>query len=165
MQQSLRKLVEELTLKLLLPLLVFLYRVTGGRLAGSVNGTEVLLLTTIGRRSGKQRTVPLSYLKDASSYVIAATNGGRDSHPGWFLNVRAHSQATLQVKNQRLSVEAEIAGPEQRQELWARLVQIAPHVYEGLQQRTPRAFPLVIFHPLDGHREKSGRRKAIADRT
>lgn len=150
MQQSLTKRMDELILKLLLPLLIFLYRVTGGRIAGSMNGTAVLLLTTTGRRSGKQRTVPLSYIKDASSYVIAATNGGRDSQPGWFLNVRVHSQVTLQVKNQIVKAEAEVAQPEQRRELWARFVQGAPHVYEGLQARTSRAFPLVIFHPVDG---------------
>jgi F420H(2)-dependent quinone reductase len=150
MQQSLTKRMDERLLKLLLPLLIFLYRVTSGRIAGSMNGTAVLLLTTTGRRSGEQRTVPLSYIKDASSYVIAATNGGRDSQPGWFLNVRVHSQVTLQVKNQIVKANAEIAGPEQRCELWMRFVQEAPQVYEGLQARTNRAFPLVIFHPLDG---------------
>src|SRR5258708_24494550 len=148
MQQSLTKRIDELILKLLLPLSIFFYRVTGGRIAGSMNGTEVLLLTTTGRRSGKQRTVPLSYIKDASSYVIAATNGGRDSHPGWFLNVRVHPQVTLQVKNQIMRAEAEIARPEQRREHWPWLVQGAPQVYEGLQERTTRAFPLVIFHPF-----------------
>jgi deazaflavin-dependent oxidoreductase (nitroreductase family) len=150
MQRSLTKRMDELILKLLLPLLIFLYRVTGGRIAGSMNGTAVLLLTTTGRKSGEQRTVPLSYIKDASSYVIAATNGGRDSQPGWFLNVHVHSQVTLQVKNQIVKAEVELAGPEQRRELWARFVQGAPQVYEGLQARTSRAFPIVIFHPLDG---------------
>lgn len=150
MQRSLIQQIDELVLKLLLPLLILLYRVTGGRIGGSMNGTAVLLLTTTGRRSGKQRTVPLSYMKDASSYVIAATNGGRDSQPGWFLNVRVHPQVTLQVKDQIVNANAEIAGPEQRRELWARFVQDAPQVYEGLQARTSRAFPLVIFHPLDG---------------
>src|SRR5581483_63433 len=147
MQQSLTKHIEELTLKILLPLLIFCYRVTGGRIAGSMNGTEVLLLTSTGRKSGKQRTVLLSYIEDASSYVIAATNGGRDSHPGWFLNIQVHPQVTLQVKNQIMRADAEIAGPEQRRELWMRLVQGAPQVYEGLQKRTSRAFPLVIFRP------------------
>jgi F420H(2)-dependent quinone reductase len=150
MQRPLIRKRDELVLKLLLPLLILLYRVTGGRIAGSMNGTAVLLLTTTGRRSGKQRTVPVSYIKDTSSYVIAATNGGRDSHPGWLLNVRAHPQVTLQVKHQIVKAKAEIAGPEQRRELWERFVQGAPHIYEGLQARTKRAFPLVIFHPLDG---------------
>jgi deazaflavin-dependent oxidoreductase (nitroreductase family) len=148
MRRLLTRRREELGLTLLLPALIFLYRVTGGRIAGSMNGTAVLLLTTTGRRSGKQRTVPVSYIKGASSYVIAATNGGRDSPPGWFLNVRVHSQVTLQVKNQIVKAEAEIAGPEQRREIWTRFVQGAPHIYEGLQARTSRVFPLVIFHPL-----------------
>src|SRR5258708_12593391 len=99
MQQSLTKRIDELILKLLLPLSIFFYRVTGGRIAGSMNGTEVLLLTTTGRRSGKQRTVPLSYTKDASSYVIAATNGGRDAHPRSFLNLRVHPPVTLHLKH------------------------------------------------------------------
>ena len=154
MHWSLMQRTDEFLLKLLLPVLILLYRVTGGRIAGSMNGTAVLLLTTTGRRSGKQRTVPLSYIQDASSYVIAATNGGRDSQPGWLLNVHAHPQVTLQVRNQALKAEAEIAGPERRRELWERFVQDAPHIYEGLQARTTRAFPLVIFHPLDGRPER-----------
>src|SRR5258708_8482157 len=98
MQQSRAKRIDELILKLLLPLLIFFYRVTGGRIAGSMNGTAVLLLTTTGRRSGEQRTVPLSYIKDASSYVIAATNGSPVSHPGWVLNVLRHPQVTLHCR-------------------------------------------------------------------
>src|SRR5258708_33844680 len=109
MQRSLIRKREEHVLKLLLPLLILLYRVTGGRIAGSMNGTAVLLLTTTGRRSGKQRTVPVSYIKDTSSYVIAATNGGRDSHPGRVLKVHPHPPVTLHVNNRNLNDKAEIA--------------------------------------------------------
>lgn len=126
MQRFLIQRTDELVLKLLLPLLILLYRVTGGRIGGSMNGTAVLLLTTTGRRTGKQRTVPVSYIKDTSSYVIAATNGGRDSPPSWFLNIRVQPQVTLQVKKQMVKVVAEVAGPEQRQQLWARFVKM-PH--------------------------------------
>src|SRR5258708_12794359 len=99
MQRSLIRKREEHVLKLLLPLLILLYRVTGGRIAGSMNGTAVLLLTTTGRRSGKQRTVPVSYIKNTSSYVIAATNGGPDSPPPCVLHLPPHPHVNLHVKH------------------------------------------------------------------
>src|SRR5947207_2526119 len=101
-----------------LSLMVFLYRATGGRLGGKMNGVNVLLLTTTGRRSGKQRTVPLMYIMDGSAYVITASAGGADRHPGWFFNVRSNPHVTIQVKDKRIAVVAEVAGPEKKPELW-----------------------------------------------
>ena len=65
---------------------VALYRVSGGRLAGRIpSGAPVLLLTTTGRKSGKQRTTPLLYLEDAGRYVVIASVGGAPKHPAWYV--------------------------------------------------------------------------------
>src|SRR5438552_18349720 len=112
----------------ILSLMVFLYTSTGGRVGGTMNGGDVLLLTTTGRKSGKKRTVPLLYIRDGSAYVITASAGGADKHPGWFFNVRSSPQATIQVKNRRMRVVAEVAGPEKKSELWARLLEVAPFI-------------------------------------
>ena len=131
-----------------LSLMVFLYRTTGGRIGGKMGRVEVLLLTTTGRKSGKQRTVPLVYIRDGSAYVITASAGGADKHPGWFFNVRSNPQATIEVKDKRIPVVAEVAGPEKKPELWARLVELAPN-FAGYQKRTSRDIPMVILHPVD----------------
>jgi len=136
-----------------LSVMVFLYRATGGRIGGKMNRVDVLLLTTTGRKSGKQRTVPLVYIRDGSAYMITASAGGADKHPGWFFNVRGNPQATIEVKDKRISVVAEVAGPEKKPELWARLVEVAPG-FAGYQKRTSRDIPMVILHPVGERDEK-----------
>jgi F420H(2)-dependent quinone reductase len=131
----------------ILSLMVFLYRTTGGRIGGKMGRVEVLLLTTTGRRSGKQRTVPLIYIRDGSTYVITASAGGAERHPGWFFNLRSHPQASIQLKEKQIRVTAEIAGPEKKPELWARLVEVASN-FAGYQKRTGRDIPMVILHPV-----------------
>jgi deazaflavin-dependent oxidoreductase (nitroreductase family) len=133
--------------RLIFSLMNFLYRSTGGRIGGKMNGGDVLLLTTTGRKSGKQRTVPLIYIMDGSAYVITASAGGA-KNPGWFFNVRSNPQAVIQVKDKRMSVLGEVAGPDKKPELWARLVEAMPF-YANYQKRTSREFPMMILHPVE----------------
>mgnify|MGYP001175621895 CR=1 FL=1 len=135
-------------LKFMLKLMVFLYNMSGGRIGGKMGKTPVLLLTTTGRKTGKQRTLPLVYIMDGSAYVVTASAGGADKHPGWFFNIRSNPQAVIQVRDKRINVTAEIAGPEKKPELWARLVAVAPN-FAGYQKRTSREIPMVILHPVE----------------
>lgn len=139
--------MQKLIGKLLFPLVIFLYRASGGRIGGRMNGGEVLLLTAIGRKSGKPRTVPLIYLMDGSSYVITASAAGADRHPGWFFNVRSNPRVTIQVKDKRMEATAEVTGSEKRRELWEQLLHVAPF-FEGYQKRTHREIPMVLLHPI-----------------
>ena len=90
----------------------------------------ILLLTAIGRRSGKRRTVPLGYLRDGPDYVVIGSNGGQDEHPAWILNLRANPQTTVQIGRAWVPVVAEEADSERRSRLWVELVGQAP-IYEG----------------------------------
>jgi deazaflavin-dependent oxidoreductase (nitroreductase family) len=66
------------------------YRLTNGRIGGKfIAGSPILLLTTTGRRTGKQRTRPLAYIRDADRFVLCASNGGSPHHPAWYHNPRA----------------------------------------------------------------------------
>ena len=129
-------------------IMVFLYNVSGGRIGGKIGKVPVLLLTTMGRKSGKQRTLPLVYIMDGPAYVITASAGGADKNPGWFFNIRSNPQAAIQVKEKHIKVTAEIAGPEKKSELWARLVEVAPN-FAGYEKRTSREIPMVILHPVE----------------
>ena len=142
-------------LKMMVPTMVLLYRVTGGGFGGRVQSLPVLLLTTTGRKSGKTRTVPLGFLRDGSAYVIIASYGGLPRNPAWYLNLNSQPEATIQVKRQAMRVRAETASPEKRRELWARLIEAAPG-YANYEQRTSREIPVVILHPVDeGAEERS----------
>ena len=83
--------------------------------------------------------------------MVTASNGGRQRHPGWFYNARSNPQVTIQVQDTQLSAVAEVAGPEKRKELWARLLSIAPF-YAGYEKRASREIPMVILRPVDEQR-------------
>ena len=132
---------------------VMLYHLTGGRAyRGSADSPAGFLkLTTTGRKSGKQRTVHLLYIRDGSAYVVTASNGGRQRYPGWFFNMRSNPQVTLHIQDTQVSAVAEVAGPEKRKELWARLLSIAPF-YAGYEKHISREIPMVILRPAGEQR-------------
>src|SRR5690242_9728906 len=90
---------------------VSLYRLTNGRVGGHVAGLQVLLLTTVGRKTGAERTTPLGYFMEDGNYIITASNAGRDTNPAWFHNLRANPHVKVEIPNQRMEAEAEVAPP------------------------------------------------------
>jgi deazaflavin-dependent oxidoreductase (nitroreductase family) len=123
---------------------IFLYRLTSGRIGGSMRGFGVLLLTTTGRKTGKRRTTPLGYFEHEGGYVVTASNAGFDQHPAWYLNLKSNPRVAIQVMSKRMDAVAEIAGPQERSRLWARLIELAPG-YARYEERTKREIPMVIL--------------------
>ena len=137
-----------------------LFQATGGRVGGSIPGTgPVLLLSANGRKTGRERTVPLLYLSDGEDLVIVASNGGTASHPTWWLNLRANPVATVDVGDKRLRVEAREADPVEKARLWPRLVRMYGG-YEDYQEKTDREIPVVILHPVDDQRPSGARKRS-----
>ena len=132
--------------RLFVTLHVRIYRLTGGKLGGRVPGMRVLLITTSGRKSGRERTTPLGFFQHDGGYVVVASNGGSDVHPAWFLNLQSTPRAVVQVGPERFEAAAEVIGPLQRGPLWARLIEIAP-AYDRYTSKTHREIPLVILRP------------------
>ncbi len=89
---------------------VFFFRLSNGRIMSSMRGMPLLILTTIGRKSGKVRETPIMYMRDGKHFVVFASNAGRDSQPGWYVNLRAHPQATIEIPGTRLRVDARLYG-------------------------------------------------------
>jgi len=144
----------------------FLTLTATGRTSGEPRTVHLIYTSSRGtiaalkcRRTGKMRTevrrirqvIPANwyYIRDGSAYVLTASNGGRPRRPGWFFNVRSNPRVTIDVHGTRLRAEAEVAGPEKRGELWARLLEIAPF-YAGYEKRTRREIPMVLVRPIDG---------------
>ncbi len=123
---------------------VELYRLTGGK--AQVAKYPTMLLTTRGRKTGKLRTVPLIYIQDGDSFVIAAAYAGSDQHPTWWLNLRAAKEAEIQVMRKKIRVRAEPATPQERTGLWPQLVAMYPY-FVDYQERTLREIPVVVLRP------------------
>jgi len=123
-----------------------LYRWTNGRIGGSVVNMPVLLLTTTGRKSGDQRTTPLTYLLKGNAYVVIASYLGEPKHPAWWLNLTANPTAEIQVGAQRIKVTAREADGEERERLWDEVV-ARQKDYAEYQQRTTRRIPVVVLEP------------------
>jgi len=126
----------------------FLYRRTGGRLGQTIPGVsgKMLLLDHVGAKSGKPRTSPLLYVEDGENLVVIASKGGFPSHPAWFHNLRANPDTTVQVGSERRPIHARVAGPDERERLWALAVAAYPG-YEDYRARTERQIPLVVLEP------------------
>lgn len=123
------------------------YRLSGGLLGARIpGGPPMLLLDHVGARSGRRRTTPLVYTRDGDALVLVASKGGHPRHPGWFHNLRAHPDTTVQVGRRRLEVRARVASPDERRRLWPMVVDTYDG-YAGYQRRTDREIPLIVLEP------------------
>ncbi|WP_181781976.1 nitroreductase/quinone reductase family protein [Pseudonocardia pini] len=125
-----------------------LLKVTGGRVGYAAGDMPVVELTTVGRRTGEPRSVLLTApVTEADTLVVVASRGGDDRHPAWFLNLRAEPAVRVSVRGgPERPMRAEIVGPEERPELWARIAGRYRN-YAGYQRRTDREIPLVRLIP------------------
>jgi F420H(2)-dependent quinone reductase len=134
-------------LRRLMRLHTAVYRATRGAVGHRFPGSSpMLLLDHVGAKSGKRRTNPLIYIRDGEDLVVVASKGGYPRHPGWFHNLRANPDTTLQVGSERRTVRARVADPQERARLWPRAVEIYDG-YRGYQERAEREIPLVILSP------------------
>jgi deazaflavin-dependent oxidoreductase (nitroreductase family) len=109
-------------------------------------GGKLLYLTTTGRTSGKPRTTPLLYIPDGDDqWVVVASNGGADWEPGWWLNLRAGSGATMEVDDRTLAVTGREADGEERAQLWRRLNDVFE--FESYQRKVSRRIAVVVLTP------------------
>lgn len=122
------------------------YKASGGRLGGKAYGAPVVLVESVGRKSGKRRTHPLLCLDDGEDLVVVASKGGVDAHPAWYLNLKANPDTVAHWKGQRRNVRAREATDAERETLWPRLVEMYPS-YADYQARTERLIPVVILEP------------------
>ena len=125
------------------------YRATGGKLFGRMGKSPILLLNTVGRKSGKKRTSPLLYVMDGEDFVIIASKGGASAHPAWYLNLRSNPEATVEIGDREVQVKAEVADPEDKARLWQKMVEMYP-TYDDYQRKTEREIPLLVLRPVEG---------------
>ena len=124
-----------------------LYRWSDGRLGGRLRGGPVLLLTTTGRTSGRERTWPLSYLDAGDGVVLIASARGSQSQPAWYRNLLSRPLVRVQQGNTTQPMRASVARGAERARLWERFVARYP-VAAGYQLNAGRELPVVLLRPL-----------------
>lgn len=108
-----------------------------------------LLLTTIGRKSGEPRSLPLIYGEAEGAYVIIASKGGLPNHPIWYLNLEANPECDLMVGAKAVKARARVAEGAEREALWKQMAEIYPPYDEYQTNAGDRVIPVVVLDPVD----------------
>jgi deazaflavin-dependent oxidoreductase (nitroreductase family) len=125
-----------------------LLTVSGGRVGWNAQNMPVLELTTIGRKSGQPRKVMLtSPVQEGDTLVVVASRGGDDTHPAWFVNLRANPDVQVSLGGAPAKpYTAAIADDAERERLWPQVID-GHDQYAGYQRKTSRQIPLVLLTP------------------
>lgn len=113
------------------------YRQTGGHVERLGGTSRMLLLTTVGARTGRPRTAPMMFVREGDRVVVYASNVGSRRHPAWYLNLVAHPEVTVELGGERFEAVARVTEGDERDRLW----QLFP--FPDHQDRTPRQIPVV----------------------
>ena len=120
---------------------------TGGRIRRSfvfTGGMPLLVLTTVGRKSGKRRSTPLGYLRYGNGYAVIASNAGSDRVPAWWLNLRADPEAEVLANRSRQTVRARRATATEDDMVWAELARLNPG-FDEYRNLTERPIPVIFL--------------------
>ena len=116
-------------------------------LGGGKGMVPTLLLTTVGRKTGRILTLPLIFGRSGKDYIVVASKGGAPAHPAWYLNLQAKPEVQLQVKAEKFAARAHTADAAERALLWPKMVEIYGP-YAQYQTKTDRQIPVVVLTPI-----------------
>jgi F420H(2)-dependent quinone reductase len=123
-----------------------IYRLSGGRLMSKVGRAPVLLLTTTGRKSGRQRTAPVVYLADGARLSVIGSNAGNARTPAWSLNLKANPDGEIEIGRERRRVRARVAEGTERADLWRRHNEQYAG-FDDYEARTDRDIAVFVLEP------------------
>ena len=124
--------------------LIEAFRANRGKTDGPFAARPLLLLTTIGAKSGQARTSPLMYIPDGDHLLVLASNFGAPKHPDWYHNLLVHPSVTVEVGSQTYRATAAILVGLEREQTWARISERYPSLAQ-LQAQTRRQIPIVAL--------------------
>jgi len=123
------------------------FRASGGKVGGQFEGAPLLLLHTIGAKSGQPRVNPMMYLADGDRLVIFASKAGAPTNPAWYHNLLANPEAEVEVGTESVAVRARVAADDERERLWTAQKQRYPG-FAGYEQKTTRTIPVVVLERI-----------------
>ncbi len=106
------------------------YQLSGGRIGAKLDGLDMVLLDTIGRKTGQVRTIPLACYPYKDSVIVVAGNSGFDKHPVWFLNLQSRPDITIQLGCERFYVVAEELKGAEREACWQQVIKVNPRLMD-----------------------------------
>ena len=120
------------------------FRANQGRVRGQFEGTPLLLLTTTGAKSGKNRVNPMMYLREDGTIYVFASKAGAPTNPDWFHNLVAHPRVTVELGGETFPADARVLKGSERDRVYARQAELYPGFAE-YQEKTTRVIPVVAL--------------------
>lgn len=120
------------------------FRENGGRVGGQFEGTPLLLLHHLGRKSGAERVNPIAYQAVGAGYAVFASKGGADDHPDWYLNLLAHPDTEVEVGTETVPVRARELPTDERKPIWETQKRFNPG-FADYETKTSRTIPVVLL--------------------
>lgn len=120
------------------------FRANDGKVGGRFAGRTLLLLHTVGAKSGQPRINPVAYVKDGDRFAIVASKGGAPTNPDWYYNLVAHPDVTVEVGTEQFQVHASVTAEPDRTRLYQQMVDMLPGFAE-YEQKTTRKIPVFIL--------------------
>lgn len=124
------------------------YEQSDGAEGSELAGAPVVIVTTVGNKSGKLRKTPLMRVEHAGSYAVVASQGGAPTHPVWYRNIKANPQVELRDMAQVGDFTAREVGGVERELWWERAAAVFPD-YRDYQEKTERTIPVLVLEPRD----------------
>ena len=123
------------------------FRANEGRVGGMFEGMSLLLLHHTGAKSGTERVNPLAFLTDDGRYVVFASKGGAPTNPGWYWNLKANPEVTIEVGTDSIAATASEATGEQRERLFRAQADRFPQFDDYVQKAAGRKIPVMVLTP------------------
>jgi deazaflavin-dependent oxidoreductase (nitroreductase family) len=136
--------MKDIFIKWFMVINAFLIRISKGRIGGRLGTQTILILNTIGRKSGQPRSIPIAYFYYEGKYLIVASNWGKDKHADWYFNLRKNPQASIEVNGGTIKVNGSFAEEDEYARLWDYVTGKHPPYLE-YQKMTKRKIPIAVL--------------------
>lgn len=123
------------------------FRANGGKVGGNFEGRTLLLLHSIGAKSGQERVNPTAYVRDGENFVIIASKGGAPTNPDWYYNLVANPLVNIEVGTETLQVRARVAEEPERTRLYNKMAEMMP-AFNDYKNKTSRKIPVFVLTPV-----------------
>jgi deazaflavin-dependent oxidoreductase (nitroreductase family) len=133
-------------LKLFMAANVFVIRISRGRIGSRLGTQTILLLHTVGRKSGRRFVTPIAYFFTDGYYFLVGSNWGKEQNAAWFYNLMARPRTPIEVRGKKILVEARQAEGEEYERLWKYATEHHPP-YLHYKEMTSRPIPIVVLQP------------------
>jgi F420H(2)-dependent quinone reductase len=147
-KQGMRKTMNKKVLQLFMGINSFLIHASRGKIGAQLGTQQILLMYTVGRKTGKSYTTPIAYFTVANSYYVIGSNWGQENNASWYYNLKKQPDLTIEVNGRQIKVQAREAVGEDYDKLWENAVERHPD-YLHYKEMTSRHIPIVVFDVVD----------------